>query len=199
MKLFLNFMFISCLQTVLANNKAERLLLNDPALIMERLTQLENTVQQQAATIQTQAQEIHQLQTAVNSTGDMTPAFFAILTSNIAIGNAEILKFNQVKTNIGGGYDVVTGVFIAPKSGTYHFTSVVYTNGKGDAVVQLNKNKDLLVKGYSVGTTHAESHTMNAIVALQRDDHIYVQHRGVSSDAVLGESHSSYSGFLISE
>ncbi|VDH90256.1 Hypothetical predicted protein [Mytilus galloprovincialis] len=183
-----------------ANNKAERLLLNDPALIMERLTQLENTVQQQATTIQTQAQQIHQLQNEVNSSANMTPAFFAILTtSTSSIGNAEILKFNHVKTNTGGGYDVVTGVFIAPKAGTYHFTSVVYTYGNDDAVVQLNKNQDLLLKGYSVGTTHAESHTMNAIVALQKGDHIYIQHRGGSSDAVLGDSHSSFSGFFISE
>lgn len=129
----------------------------------------------------------------------MTPAFFAILTTSTSIGNAEILKFNHVKTNTGGGYDVVTGVFIAPKAGTYHFTSVVYTRGSDDAVVQLNKNQDLLLRGYSVGTTHAESHTMNAIVALQNGDHIYVQHRGGSSDAVLGDSHSSFSGFLISE
>ncbi|CAG2209831.1 C1QL [Mytilus edulis] len=183
MQLFLNFMFVKCLQTVQANNKAERLLLNDPALIMERLTQLENTVQQQAATIQTQAQQIHQLQNEVNSSAR----------------NAEILKFNHVKTNTGGAYDVVTGVFIAPKAGTYHFTSVVYTRGNDDALVQLNKNQDLLLRGYSVGTTHAESHTMHAIVALQKGDHIYVQHRGGSSDAVLGDSHSSFSGFLISE
>lgn len=129
----------------------------------------------------------------------MTPAFFAILTTSTSIGNAEILKFDHVKTNTGGGYDVVTGVFINPKPGTYHFTSVVYTSGNDDAFVQLNKTQNLLLRGYSVGTTHAESHTMNDIVALQKGDHIYVQHRGGSSDAVLGYFHSSFSGFFISE
>lgn len=81
MQLFLIFMFVICLQTVQANNKAERLLLNDPALIMERLTQLENTVQQQAATIQTQAQQIHQLQNEINSSASKS-LYIYILSMN---------------------------------------------------------------------------------------------------------------------
>jgi hypothetical protein len=71
----------------------------------------------------------------------------------------------------------ITGVFVVPKRGTYHFTSVVYTHLADDAVVQMNKNKALVVRGYSTGTTHATSHVMNVVLILEKGDHIYVQHR----------------------
>jgi hypothetical protein len=90
---------------------------------------------------------------------EMKPAFFAILGSTGSIGNSEILKFNVVKTNTGSGYDAITGVFVVPKRGTYHFTSVVYTHLADDAVVQMNKNTALVVRGYSTGTTHATSNS----------------------------------------
>ena len=130
---------------------------------------------------------------------EMKPAFFAILGSTGSIGNSEILKFNVVKTNTGSGYDAITGVFVVPKRGTYHFTSVVYTHLADDAVVQMNKNTALVVRGYSTGTTHATSHVMNVVLILEKGDHIYVQHRGGASDSILGDLHSSFSGFMISE
>ena len=66
--MLLNLLLFCFIQYVFSSERPERLLLNDPSLIMDRLTQLENTVIQQSATIQTQSAEIHQLQKAMNST-----------------------------------------------------------------------------------------------------------------------------------
>lgn len=66
--MFLNLLLFCFIQYVFSSERSERLLLNDPSLIMDRLTQLENTVIQQSATIQTQSAEIRQLQKAMNST-----------------------------------------------------------------------------------------------------------------------------------
>ncbi|CAG2209825.1 C1QL [Mytilus edulis] len=112
------------------------------------------------------------------------PAFFAVLISaGENFGNEQILKFDSVKTNIGGGYDPITGVFIAPKDGTYQFTGVIYSNGQGaDIEAQMNKNHELLLRGYSSGASHAESQVMSGVVTLKTGDHIFIQHRGPAVD-----------------
>jgi hypothetical protein len=48
----------------------------------------------------------------------------------------------------------------------------------------MNKNNELLLRGYSSAASHAESHVMNAVVNLQQGDHIYIRHREVSFYAV---------------
>jgi hypothetical protein len=61
----------------------------------------------------------------------------------VDIGSDQIVKFDSVKTNIGGGYDPFTGVFIAPNPGTFQFVSVIYSNGNDDVEAQMNKNNEL--------------------------------------------------------
>ena len=107
------------------------------------------------------------------------------------------MKFDSVKTNIGGGYDPITGVFIAPNAGTYQFLSVIYSNGNDDVEAQMNKNNELLLRGYSSAASHAESHVMTAVVNLQQGDHIYIRHRASKAQHVRGALHSSFSGFQI--
>ncbi|XP_063415936.1 complement C1q-like protein 3 [Mytilus trossulus] len=167
----------------------KRLLLDDPAAILNRLDQLEKTVLNQT-------KELDQLKRTQN---DTKPAFFAVLlVSGENFGNEQILKFDSVKTNIEGGYDPITGVFIAPKDGTYQFTGVIYSNGQGaDIEAQMNKNHELLLKGYSSGSSHAESLVMSGVVTLKTGDHIFIQHRGPAVDNARGDSHSSFSGFMI--
>lgn len=107
--------------------------------------------------------------------------------------------FDRVKTNIGNGYDAFTGMFVVPRAGTYTFTSILYNSGSNSAVVKLMKNKEILVNGYSSGSENANTHTMNAVLRLQIGDHVYVQHRGSSSDVIIGSDHCSFSGFMISD
>jgi len=66
--MFLNLLLFCIMQYVFSSERPERLLLNEPSLIMDRLAHLEHTVMQQSAAIQTQSAEIHQLQKAMNST-----------------------------------------------------------------------------------------------------------------------------------
>jgi hypothetical protein len=115
----------------------------------------------------------------------------------VDIGSDQIVKFDSVKTNIGGGYDPITGVFIAPNPGTFQFVSVIYSNGNDDVEAQMNKNNELLLRGYSSAASHAESHVMNAVVNLQQGDHIYIRHRASKAQHVRGALHSSFSGFQI--
>jgi len=50
-------------------------------------------------------------------------AFHASLSSDIrGTTNRQTIVFDQVDTNLGGGYNGTTGVFTAPVAGTYVFT-----------------------------------------------------------------------------
>ncbi|CAC5378298.1 C1QL [Mytilus coruscus] len=182
-------LFLCLLNVVASAVTRKRLLLDDPAAILNRLDKLEKTVQKQSI-------KFEQLERKLN---DTKPAFFAVLSiGGENFGNDQILKFDSVKTNIGGGYDPLTGVFIAPKDGTYQFTGVIYSNGQGaDIEAQMNKNHELLLRGYSSGASHAESQVMSGVVTLKTGDHIFIQHRGAAVDNARGDSHSSFSGFMI--
>ncbi|CAG2254431.1 unnamed protein product [Mytilus edulis] len=185
-----------------------RLLLNDPDVLQGQMLRMENAIANLNITVarlqadkdllsqqvSTQTKLITQLQ-AENS----KPAFFAVVTGSSSIGNDQTLKFASVKTNQGGCYDPITGVFIAPSPGLYHFTCVTYNiNNADDIHLQMNKNNDVLVNGYSSGSSEAESLVMNIVVNMTKGDHIYVQHRGTSGiDQVRGNLFSTFSGFKL--
>jgi phosphatidate phosphatase APP1 len=78
-----------------------------------------------------------------------------------------------------------------------HVTYPFYSNGNDDVEAQMNKNNELLLRGYSSAASHAESHVMNAVVNLQQGDHIYIRHRESKAQHVRGALHSSFSGFQI--
>ncbi|OPL33500.1 hypothetical protein AM593_00154, partial [Mytilus galloprovincialis] len=57
------------------------------------------------------------------------PAFFATLsTKMVSLRTNHVVKFNNIKTNIGGGYDASTGVFTVRTKGTYEFAVNFITN-----------------------------------------------------------------------
>ena len=48
-------------------------------------------------------------------------AFSAGVTKDLTIQHAEVVKFDRIFTNIGRGYNSLTGVFSCPTSGIYVF------------------------------------------------------------------------------
>lgn len=114
---------------------------------------------------------------------------------------SQVVKYNQVKFNIGGGYHKYSGRFVAPVKGTYvFFFSLEPTPGtKASFVITVNDRE--MVEGVS-GAIHNEYNMSSnmVVVSLRKGDHVSVMtHHGWKIDPRqrLRFSGNSFSGFLL--
>ena len=84
----------------------------------------------------------------------------------------ELITFDTVITNVGGGYDSATSTFTAPYDGLYHFSTVVLSDHSttGGVSPLLYKNGvDTVIRGWSDGE-EKEQAVLTAVLVLQRGD-----------------------------
>lgn len=127
------------------------------------------------------------------------PVFFASLTKDTTLtGVNDVVKFDDVKLNVGGGYDCNTGVFTAPRNGVYVISCLILALKTSQVHFQLNKNNDLYTGGYAPNTNYG-SHTLNSFLNLKKGDRVYIKHRGTATENIHGHHFSTFSGCLMSE
>ncbi|XP_038077257.1 complement C1q subcomponent subunit C-like [Patiria miniata] len=96
----------------------------------------------------------------------------------------------------GTSFDLETGTFTCSVSGTYVFMfSMNKYPSSSYLYVQLRKNDDVVVSGYSTASNHHEPMSRSAVLVLQQGDTVYLTMHG----RVGGySSHdTSFSGFLL--
>ena len=49
-------------------------------------------------------------------------------------------SYTKFLTNHGGGFDLDSGIFTAPRTGVYHFSSAALQNFKGGHIMSVEKN-----------------------------------------------------------
>ena len=64
-------------------------------------------------------------------------AFTAGLSTHTTLSNGATIHFDVIVTNKGNGYNPNTGVFTAPKAGTYFFAVVGLCNNAGSLDLRL--------------------------------------------------------------
>ncbi|CAC5394177.1 unnamed protein product [Mytilus coruscus] len=128
------------------------------------------------------------------------PTFFASLKASqqTLYDIKDIVKFDDAKINIGGGYDSTTGIFTAPRNGIYIFSCTIVAVGGGDVQFQLNKNDQFYTGGYATKTNYG-GQTVYSIVEVMTGDKVYIKHRTGSLQKVSGNHHSTFSGYLLSK
>jgi len=114
------------------------------------------------------------------------------------------LVFDVVKTNAGNGYSKYTGLFTAPISGLYVFTSSLTMDGVGAfASYNIIKNADIGGTFFVDAEDNSEYHSSSIIVVLSlnagdvlfvRTSSTYTPHGNVVSN---GDARSSVAGWLI--
>ena len=120
------------------------------------------------------------------------------MTNDVSFVDKEIIKFDKIITNVGGGYidDVNNadyGKFIAPRNGTYQFNVNLFSNNKLIRA-DLLKN-DMVVIGASNGGSGPTS--VSAMLDLNEGDQVYLQKLDwMPNEAVHNKLFTSFSGSL---
>lgn len=144
--------------------------------------------------------ELATVKSKLQSFSEPRPAFLAVWTADtVALRSNDIIKFNHVVTNIGNGYSPGTGKFKAPKQGTYFFGGTVMSAPPSPLRMLLMKSGTSIMIPYA-SETQGDSYTFTAVLQLNVGDTVYVQKDNrAKAEKAYGRSHSTFSGFLISE
>ncbi|KAH3715120.1 hypothetical protein DPMN_057826 [Dreissena polymorpha] len=113
------------------------------------------------------------------------------------MGVNQNILFGNVLTNEGGGYHPNLGVFIAPQSGVYVFSSSIMTsvNVEQYAAIAVNGNLVAQIYGHSDNGRHDQG-SQTVVIKLNAGDEVAVQSTQSNGD-VWGNQFSSFSGCLV--
>ena len=106
----------------------------------------------------------------------------------------QIVLFDHVLTNMGNAYHAHSGIFTAPVNGVYVISVTIagWKRSEDHIYVQMKQNGNSLC--YVWVTQDQSSQTL--VLRLQKNDEIYLVNLR-PSDVILGNTFSSFSGFLL--
>ena len=119
--------------------------------------------------------------------------------TNAAAG--DVITFDTVVTNVGGGYDSATSTFTAPHAGLYHLSAVVLSDDTdtGGVSPKLYKNGAYTkIVGHSTGETNEQA-ILTAVLELQQGDAMTIVNHQANADihGASGAYHTHFEGHLI--
>ena len=121
------------------------------------------------------------------------------LTSGVSFGPDDVIKFNKITNNVGGGYidddgNANYGKFIAPQNGTYQF-SANFFNANEVIGADLAKNGAWVIGARNM---NGGSGSLNAILDLKEGDEVYLAVPGWVDGAKLYSHYfTSFAGVLV--
>lgn len=123
------------------------------------------------------------------------PAFTATLTKKFKPGPHDVIKFDSVRTNIGGGYSASTGIFTVPQSGLYMISATIRSWGGQNIHCQLAVNNKFYAPIFGANWSAG---AISIAIQLTKGDKVCVRNDNSNgSETVTGGSWSMFSGFLI--
>jgi hypothetical protein len=129
-----------------------------------------------------------------------TVAFHATRTGTLDhIRVNQTLVFNSVKLNIGSGYHASGGIFIAPVSGIYIFSTSVTFNDNGDESHMIIEKNGVEIAG-AYGNARNGPHeqgSVTVVMELKVGDEVYVSNQRHNDVIAYGDNLSSFMGCLI--
>ncbi|XP_025899466.1 C1q-related factor [Nothoprocta perdicaria] len=112
----------------------------------------------------------------------------------------EILKFDDVVTNLGNSYDAASGKFTCAVAGTYFFTyHVLMRGGDGTSMwADLCKNGQVRASAIAQDADQNYDYASNSVVLhLDSGDEVYVKLDGGKAHGGNNNKYSTFSGFII--
>uniref|UniRef100_A0A4W6FPK9 Cerebellin 17 n=1 Tax=Lates calcarifer TaxID=8187 RepID=A0A4W6FPK9_LATCA len=195
--------------------EAERLITvqaTELAALVSRVTTSEKEVQEQKKELTSHREELNVSKTELQFTknkldeiqgavsASMKLAFSAGLTTSGKIGpfiSETPLIYSRVFTNIGEGYNPVTGIFTAPVKGVYYFRFTAFNNKSGEwMAVNLYHNCKRILHNSELSSGHTT--IANALI-LQLEQGGMVSMRLEKNCGLYDDTNSlnTFSGFLL--
>ncbi|XP_061082574.1 complement C1q-like protein 2 [Conger conger] len=143
--------------------------------------------------------------TARTETGDVSPMLGSTkIAFYVGLKNPhegyEVLKFDDVVTNLGNHYDPSTGKFTCQVSGIYFFTyHVLMRGGDGTSMwADLCKNGQVRASAIAQDADQNYDYASNSVVLhLDSGDEIYVKLDGGKAHGGNNNKYSTFSGFIL--
>ncbi|XP_071103002.1 uncharacterized protein [Haliotis cracherodii] len=112
------------------------------------------------------------------------------------VQNQEVLKFDTVTDNNGGGYHATSGIFEAPVTGTYLFRANIMSYDRGALFIALIKEGVRLFTGFSSRELKFGVATLDYIVNVNKGEKIWFTKPGETLK-IYGNYFSNYGGVLL--
>eukprot|EP00916_Digyalum_oweni_P004898 GHVL01008788.1.p1 GENE.GHVL01008788.1~~GHVL01008788.1.p1 ORF type:complete len:206 (+),score=14.15 GHVL01008788.1:235-852(+) len=165
-------------------------------------TVLQTTVERQAVLLQNLQAEVSALKTRQHIISTQV-AFFVRFkadpssTDGTHLTTLSTLKFDNVITNIGNGYDHVTGIFTAPVTGVYaFFLSAMSANQQASIFLSINKHGVILDEVFAEGGSDNYDQGSTQVTAhLSVGEQVWVRQEG--GTVVRGGYWTVFNGYLL--
>ncbi|XP_041719388.2 C1q-related factor-like [Coregonus clupeaformis] len=112
----------------------------------------------------------------------------------------EILKFDDVVTNLGNNYDGISGKFICSIPGTYFFIyHVLMRGGDGTSMwADLCKNEQVRASAIAQDADQNYDYASNSVILhLDAGDEVYIKLDGGKAHGGNNNKYSTFSGFIL--
>jgi hypothetical protein len=127
----------------------------------------------------------------------MIPAFSATLSKGFTPSKSEIIKFDSLRTNIGGHYSPNTGVFTVPIQGLYMLSATVRSISGKHLHCGLWVNDVMYERAFGTNLTTG---SLTTVLQLKKGDRVYIKKDSTysgASEGMVGRHWSMFSGYLI--
>nr|CBX41679.1 putative C1q domain containing protein MgC1q30 [Mytilus galloprovincialis] len=124
------------------------------------------------------------------------PAFFAFLRSDLTSSGTQVIKFQDVRINVGNHYNPTTGMFTAPRPGIYQISCTIVGFKTSVFWYQITVNGSPYTLGNTSRGDSWNSQTSTVLIDLKKGDRVYVEHRG-GSQTVHANTNTYFSGYLL--
>ncbi|KAK3089175.1 hypothetical protein FSP39_001465 [Pinctada imbricata] len=124
-------------------------------------------------------------------------AFTGVLTGTITLGDEQVLIYNKVLLNVGNGYNIKSGHFVAPVSGIYSVSVSLMGFQSNSVHLQLVKDgKELVRLWTAIGSHRLGAQTI--AVQLRKNEAVWVRRRKETGGKIYGgEPFNTFSVVLV--